>query len=86
MAKQILIYGSIGYDWWTGGGITGASFKKEFDEVFNLLIFSITLSMIADSLNEVPITVEFRENGWGYVLLKLLFIISLLTGCPTSST
>lgn len=32
MAKQILIYGAIGYDWWTGGGITGASFKKEFDE------------------------------------------------------
>jgi len=42
--------------------------------------------MIADSLNEVPITVEFRENGCGNVLLKLLFIISLLTGCPTSST
>lgn len=32
MPKQITIYGSIGYDWWTGGGITGASFKKEFDE------------------------------------------------------
>lgn len=31
MAKQILIYGEIGYDWWTDGGITGESFKKEFD-------------------------------------------------------
>lgn len=32
MAKQILIYGTIGYDFWTGRGLTAASFKKEFDE------------------------------------------------------
>ena len=43
--------------------------------------------MIADSLNEVPITVEFRENGCGiYEPVKLLFIYSLLIGLPTSST
>jgi hypothetical protein len=55
---------------------------------FNLLIFSITLSIIADSLNEVPITLEFLENGCGmYDWEKLLlFIISLLIGLPTSST
>ncbi len=31
MAKKIYLVGNIGYDWWTGEGITSKWFNKEFD-------------------------------------------------------
>lgn len=30
---EILIYDQIGYDWWTGGGVTAKSFKEELDKL-----------------------------------------------------
>lgn len=30
---EILLYDSIGFDWWTGGGITAESFSKELDKL-----------------------------------------------------
>ena len=33
MAKEILIYDSIGYDWWTGGGITAKSIMRELKAI-----------------------------------------------------
>lgn len=33
MAKEILIYDSIGYDWWTGGGITAKSIMAELKAI-----------------------------------------------------
>lgn len=31
MVREIKIYGNIGYDWWTGEGITAKSISKELD-------------------------------------------------------
>lgn len=31
MGREIKIYGNIGYDWWTGEGITAKSISKELD-------------------------------------------------------
>ena len=48
---------------------------------FNLLNLVITLSRIADSLNEAPTTVEFLENGCGmYEPVNYLLIILFLIG------